>query len=135
MTRAFASTCALLGIYFLHGPLAHGSPSGATVTKGTATITTSGPNLTIKTSNRAFINWQTFNIAVGETTTFIQPSPSSVVWNKINDPNPSQILGNLNANGYVVLQNQSGFFIGGQASITAHGLVMTTSRISMPDLS
>src|SRR5882724_4158853 len=111
------------------------NPRGGSVAQGTATITASGPNLTIKTSDRAFINWQTFNIAVGETTTFIQPSASSVVWNNINDPNPSQILGNLNANGYVVLQNQSGFYIGGQASITAHGLIMTTSRIAMPDLS
>src|SRR5262249_3280407 len=48
---------------------------------------------------------------------------------------PSQILGNLSANGYVVLQNQSGFYVGGQAAITAHGLLMTTAPIPMPDLS
>src|SRR4029077_19813 len=70
----------------------------------------------------------------GETTSFIQPSSSSVVWNQINDRNPSQILGNLNANGYVVLQNQSGFYIGGQASISAHGLLLTTAPIRTPDL-
>jgi len=33
---------------------------------------------------------------------------SSIVWNKINDPNPSQIFGQINANGFVVLQNQAG---------------------------
>src|ERR1041385_2654941 len=81
------------------------NPVGATVTKGTATITSSGPQMTITTSDRAFINWQSFNIAPGQTTTFVQPSPSSIVWNKINDPSPSQLLGTLNANGYVVLQN------------------------------
>ncbi len=113
---------------------ARANPVGATVVKGTATSNSSGPQLTIQTSDRAFINWQTFNIAVGETTTFVQPSPSSLVWNQINDANPSQILGNLNANGYVVLQNQSGFYIGGQAVITAHGLLMTTAPIPMPDL-
>src|SRR6185369_4366982 len=79
--------------------------------------------------------WQSFNIGVGESTRFVQPSSSSVVWNNINDGNPSQILGNLSANGYVVLQNANGFFIGGQATITAHGLIMTTARIPMPDLS
>ena len=74
-------------------------------------------------------------MALGETTTFVQPSSSSVVWNQINDANPSQILGNLNANGYVILQNQSGFFIGGQAAISAQGLIMTTAPIPVPNLS
>src|SRR5262249_48298567 len=100
-----------------------------------ATITSSGPLLTIQTSDRAVLNWQSFNIGAGETTTFVQPSSSSIVWNKINDANPSQILGNLNANGYVVLQNSSGFYIGGQAVLSTHGLIMTTSPMPAPDLS
>ena len=91
--------------------------------------------MTIQTSDHAFINWRSFNIGLGETTTFLQPSSSSLVWNYITDPNPSQILGNLNANGYVVLQNPSGFYIGGQAAITAHGLLMSTAPAPMPDLS
>src|SRR5215471_1901079 len=111
------------------------NPAGGTVTQGTATITSQGSKLTINTSDRAAISWSSFNIGLGETTTFVQPSSSSVVWNQINDPNASQILGNLNANGYIVLQNSSGFYIGGQAAITAHGLVMTTSPMPVPDLS
>ena len=120
---------------FAGADLGHANPTGGTVQHGTATFNTSGSQLTITTSSQAFINWQSFNIAPGETTTFVQPSSSSLVWNEINDPNPSQILGNLNANGYVVLQNQNGFYIGGQAAITAHGLIMTTSPLPMPDLS
>jgi filamentous hemagglutinin family protein len=110
------------------------NPFGPSVAQGTASFTAAGPRLTIRTSDRAFINWQSFNIGIGETTSFVQPSSSSLVWNRINDPNPSQILGNLNANGYVVLQNQSGFFIGGQAVLTAHGLLLTTASAPMPDL-
>jgi filamentous hemagglutinin family protein len=110
------------------------NPAGGTVTQGSATFNNSGSQLTIQTSDHAFINWQSFNIGLGQTTTFQQPSSSSVVWNQINDANPSQILGNLNANGYVVLQNSAGFYIGGKASITAQGLVMTTAPIAMPDL-
>src|SRR5215468_3529254 len=116
-------------------PALRANPAGGTVAQGTATVTSSGPLLTIQTSDRAVLNWQSFNIAAGETTTFLQPSSSSIVWNKINDSNPSQILGNLNANGYVVLQNASGFYIGGQAVITTHGLVLTTSPMQAPDLS
>ncbi|HLH52081.1 MAG TPA: filamentous hemagglutinin N-terminal domain-containing protein [Verrucomicrobiae bacterium] len=114
---------------------ARSNPVGATVTQGTATFVNQGSHLTIQTSDRAFINWQGFNIGLGETTTFIQPSSSSLVWNYVNDPNPSRILGNLTANGYVVLQNPSGFYIGGQASITTHGLLMSTAPLRAPDLS
>jgi filamentous hemagglutinin family protein len=115
-------------------PHAEANPVGPTVTQGKANFSSQGSHFTIQTSDRAFINWQSFNIGLGQTTTFVQPSSSSLVWNRINDPNPSQILGNLNANGYVVLQNQNGFFIGGQASITAHGFLMTTAPIPMPEL-
>ncbi len=112
------------------------NPTGGTVASGAATFSTAGSQFTIhQTSGSAFINWNSFNIGPGETTTFVQPSSSSVALNQINDVNPSQILGNLNANGYVFLQNQNGFYVGGQASISAHGLVMTTANIPAPDLS
>lgn len=125
---------AALMVGFLANP-AGANPVGGRAAQGTASFNSQGPVLTIQTSDRAQINWNSFNIGVGETTTFLQPSSSSVVWNQINDMNPSQILGNLNANGYVVLQNSSGFSIGGQAVISTHGLVMTTSTMPAPDLS
>lgn len=110
------------------------NPVGPVVTQGSASFNSAGSHMTIQTSDRAFINWQSFNIAAGQTTTFVQPSANSLVWNHINGASPSQILGNLNANGYVVLQNSAGFYVGGQASITAHGVIMTTSPIAVPDL-
>lgn len=122
----------LLFASFLRG---YANPVGPAVSQGHATFTSQGPQLNIRTSDRAFINWQSFNIGAGETTTFLQPSSSSIVWNRINDSSPSQILGNLNANGYVVLQNSSGFYIGGEAAITTHGLLMTTAPIQVPNLS
>ena len=114
---------------------AYANPTGGSVSQGSATFSSSGSTLTIDAANGTFINWQGFNIGAGETTTFVQPSSSSLVWNQINDPNPSQILGNLNANGYVVLQNSSGFFVGGQAAISAHGLILTTASAVPADFS
>ena len=114
-------------------PQGKANPTGASVTHGAATITSQGSQLTVQTSDRAFINWQSFNIGALESTVFLQPSSSSLVWNRINDPNPSQILGQLDANGIVILQNQSGFYVGSHALINAGGLVMTTSPISPPD--
>ncbi len=116
---------------------ADANPTGGTVTQGSATFSSAGNAFNInQTSANAIISWQSFNVGAGETTTFNQPTASSVTWNQINNQGgASQILGNINAVGYVVLQNASGFYIGGQAAITAHGLVMTTaSTPSAPNL-
>ncbi len=113
------------------------NPVGGSVSQGKASISGIGSSsVTInQTSANAFINWQSFNIVPGETTTFNQPSSSSVTWNYINDPAASSINGNLNANGYVILQNPNGFTVGGSAVINAHGLVMTTASTPAFDLS
>ena len=111
------------------------NPVHPTVTQGSAVVASQGPNLTVHTSGNAVINWSSFNIAAGETTTFVEPSPTSVVWNNINGSSPSQILGHLDANGYVVLQNPAGFYVGGQAAIRAAGVVMTTAPAVTPDIS
>ena len=127
---------AVIGLALLCWPVPAGAnPVGGRVAQGTATITSQGSQLTINTSDRAAINWASFNIGLGETTSFVQPSSSSVVWNYINNPLPSQILGNLNANGYLILQSPAGFYVGGNAAISAHGLVMTTSPTPAPVLS
>ncbi len=105
------------------------NPEGMMVTSGSATAQQNGAQLTITASQNAFLNWQSFNIASGETTTFQQPSAASIVWNRINDPNPSQIWGHINANGVVVLMNQSGFFFGPGSVVNAAGFVATTATM------
>jgi len=107
------------------------NPSTPVVVKGSAKFSTTGPVLTIHTSTQAAINWKSFNIGLHESTIFVQPSSTSLVLNRISDPNPSQILGHLTANGFVVLENQNGFYIGGQAAIQASGLILSTAH-AMP---
>lgn len=123
VVRAFFLVAGVLG--FALSALAN--PAGMTVVSGRATATANGSQLTIATSQNAFLNWKSFNIAAGETTTFQQPSANSVVWNRIKGPNPSQIWGQLNANGMVVLMNQSGFYFGPNAVVKAAGFVATTA--------
>ena len=108
-----------------------GNPSGMTVSRGTASSTATGSQLNINVSSSAFLNWQSFNIGVGETTIFHQPSASSIVWNRITDSNPSQIWGHLSANGIVVLMNSSGFYFGPGSVVNAAGFVATTA-ITLP---
>src|SRR5450755_1045227 len=117
----------------LLGANALANPTGLTVGSGTATVNQNGSQFTITVSQNAFLNWNSFNIASGETTIFKQPSASSVVWNRVNDPNPSQIFGNLQANGVVVLLNSSGFYFGPKSFVSAAGLVVSTANCTPPE--
>jgi filamentous hemagglutinin family protein len=124
-----APVCCPLILFWLTSQLtAVANPSNGTVTQGQANIVPSGSTLNInQTSANAFINWQSFDIGSGETVNFNQPSSSSLTWNYVSGGTASTIDGAMNANGIVVLQNPNGISIGGSATITAHGLIMTTA--------
>jgi filamentous hemagglutinin family protein len=109
------------------------NPTGMTVRLGTATAQTSGAQLNLTVSQTAFLNWSSFNIQAGETTTFIQPSANSVVLNEIGGANPSQIFGNLNANGTVILANANGFYFGPNSMIKVGGDFIATTAPITPD--
>ena len=66
---------------------------------------------------------------------FLQPSASSVAVNRINDPNASQILGQLHANGQIYLINPNGILFGAGAQVDVGGLVASTldSTTATPD--
>src|SRR5579872_3679004 len=62
------------------------NPTGGQVVAGNATISTPTPNnvLIKQSSDRAIINWQSFNIGAQEKTQFAQPSANSTALNRIN---------------------------------------------------
>ena len=59
-------------------PVAYANPVGASVAAGTAQVSGEGTaNLTVnQATDKAIINWNTFNISNGETTRFVQPGPT-----------------------------------------------------------
>lgn len=109
--------------------IAFAAPEGLSVQSGSASTALSGNQLNITASHNATLQWQSFNIGLGETARFIQPSSSSVVWNHILDANPSQILGRMEANGTVVLVNASGFYFGPNSYVSAAGLIVSTANV------
>lgn len=115
-------------------PNAYANPVDGVVSGGAATIEESGKNLNInQTSDRAVIDWRSFNIEADEATRFNQPSASSMTLNRVNDMNPSRILGTLSANGNLVLINPNGVFFGAGSKVDVNGLVATTANISNSD--
>ena len=115
-------------------PQVFANPTGLTVGAGSATAQQIGSLLNVAVSQSAILNWQSFNIGAGETTRFLQPSANSVVFNLIGDANPSQIFGNLNANGTVILANANGFYFGPDSMIKVGGSFVATTAPVAPDL-
>ena len=110
--------------------LALANPLGGVVVPGTGSATFSAtlPNtLTIhQTTPGVVINWQDFSIRAGELTRFIQPDASAAALNRVVSQNPSQIFGNLQANGHVYLINPNGILFGPSAQVNVGSLVAST---------
>jgi filamentous hemagglutinin family protein len=111
----------------------YANPTGLSVITGNATAQQVGSQLNVAVSQLAVLNWKSFNIAAGETTSFLQPSSSSVVFNVIGGANPSQIFGNLTANGTVILANANGFYFGPDSMIKVGGSFIATTAPLAPD--
>jgi len=129
---SFPRRLAAIGLLLVFVWRAGANPTGLSVSFGSAVARQTGSQLNITVGNNAALNWQTFNIAAGEATIFHQPSATSIVWNRINDQNPSQIYGSLQANGVVVLLNSSGFYFGPNSFVSAAGLVVSTANCVPP---
>ena len=104
------------------------NPAGANVTGGAATVSGQGTGrVTInQSSDRAFIEWNSFSVAKGESVRVNQPSASSVTANKVVGVAPSDILGAVSANGRIILINPNGIFFGKGSTVDAAGLIATT---------
>ena len=111
------------------------NPTGGQVVGGTATIGSAGANGVVITqgSQKAIINWQQFSVGSNEYVQFIQPNSSSVVLNRVIGSNPSNIFGNIIANGQVFLVNANGVYFAPGASIDVQGLVASTLDLNDAD--
>jgi filamentous hemagglutinin family protein len=108
-------------------------PSGGQVVAGSASISQSGAALTVQqNSQRAALDWQTFNIGSQASVHFEQPV-GGVALNRIADTNASQIYGQLSATGQVFLSNPNGLYFAPGASVNVGGLVATTHSIGLAD--
>src|SRR5690348_4013033 len=83
---------------------AHANPQGGQVRAGGATITsTPGRTEINQSSDRVIIDWQGFSIGANEITRFNQPGSGAAALNRVTGGNPSEILGQLQANGKILL--------------------------------
>jgi filamentous hemagglutinin family protein len=109
------------------------NPTLPSIAQGTVQVTSTDQQLQIQASDGSVINWESFSIAPGEVTQFIQPSADSSVLNRVVGLTSSQILGQLQANGNVLLLNPNGILIGKDARIDVGGFLASTLNLSSED--
>lgn len=128
--RLHPIACQLAAPALLLPLVAGANPSGGQVTAGQALISSEGTTLTVaQGSETAIIHWDSFSIGAQERVVFQQPQSSSSVLNRVIGGSPSEILGQLSANGRVFLINPQGVLFGSEAQLDVGGLVASTLDI------
>lgn len=109
-------------------------PTSGQIVSGQGSISQSGNTMTVNQNTDSMIaNWSTFNIGKDALVNFVQPGASSIALNRIQDSQPSQILGRLSANGQVFLLNTNGIIFGQGAQVDVAGLVASSLNLSNED--
>ncbi|RZL66192.1 MAG: filamentous hemagglutinin N-terminal domain-containing protein [Variovorax sp.] len=90
-------------------------------------------NVTVaQTSDKAILNWETFNVGKNTTLEFQQQKEWSVL-NRVNDPlaRPSEIRGQIKAEGTVLVVNRNGILFSGSSQVNTRNLA--ASAVGMTD--
>jgi filamentous hemagglutinin family protein len=109
-------------------------PTGGQVVSGTGSIRQTDQVMTVQQdTSKLAINWNSFDIARGNTVIFNQPSASAVALNRVLGGTRSEIYGQLQSNGQVFISNPNGILFGRTAEVNVGGLLATTKSISDAD--
>ena len=115
-------------------PAPNALPTGGQVVAGTATIATAGNTMNVnQTSQRAVVNWSSFDVGLKATVNFNQPNAQAATLNYVNSASKSMINGAVNANGQVIFVNNNGIVFGKGAQVNVGGMVATTMNTSAKD--
>ena len=133
-TLACVVTSLLLATSFPLSSLS--APQGGEITAGAGSIQTPNTQTTVvsQQSQTLSINWQSLNLSAGEQLRFEQPNSQAAALNYILDQQPSEILGNIEANGRVFLMNPNGIVFGESARINVGALVAGSLQVDFDSL-
>ncbi|KRP53464.1 hypothetical protein TU75_05460 [Pseudomonas poae] len=110
-------------------------PTGGKVVGGQALLQQQGNQLVVEQhSDRAILDWQSFDIGQNARVRFNQPGANATALNRVTGGGgQSLIQGSLSANGRVYLVNGAGVLFGPSAQVNTGGLVASTLDIANED--
>ncbi|MBP5300245.1 MAG: filamentous hemagglutinin N-terminal domain-containing protein [Victivallales bacterium] len=106
-------------------------PFGAQIRHGSLDISTHGHAMRIdQQSPSAIVNWESFDIGRGFAVEIHQPSRLATMLARVTGPSPSELHGQLTANGGFYLVNPAGILFGSGAVIDVNRLLATTRDLA-----
>lgn len=116
-------------------PAASALPSGENVASGSATFDRSVSNqLTVtQDTTKAIINWNSFDVGSNGKVIFDQPDTSSIALNRVTSASPTEIFGQVTANGQLFIVNPNGITFGAGSQVSASSLLASVLDISDSD--
>lgn len=106
-------------------------PSGGQVVAGRVDTNVNGSSLNLtQATNAAIINWASFNVGTAAKVNILQPSSNAILLNRVVGADPTQIHGQIQANGQVMLVNPNGIVVGRDGSVSASGFTASSYGIS-----
>ena len=109
-------------------------PTGEQVSAGSAQVQREAGQMRIQQStDRAVIDWQTFDLGRDASVRFEQPSNTSATLNRVLSSQPSQLFGRIEANGQVILTNASGAYFSPSSTVEVGALVASSLGIDTDD--
>lgn len=124
----------LLGVLLASG-IAFALPENGQVIQGNVQIAQPQNNILqiLQSSPTGIINWGSFNVNANQLVQFLQPGANSALLNRVIGQDPSQILGQIQANGRILLVNPNGILFGPDSTVNAGSFLATTLSIQDQD--
>lgn len=125
----------LLSTAVCAAPPVNALPIGETIAGGSAIFNRNITNQlsVVQQSEKLITNWNSFDIGSTAQVNFTQPNALSIALNRINNGSPTEIFGQLNANGQVFVVNPSGVVFGAASQVNVGGLLASTFSITDTD--
>ncbi|MFM0471853.1 beta strand repeat-containing protein, partial [Paraburkholderia strydomiana] len=105
-------------------------PTNGQVMAGQASISQNTNTMTVNQgTQRAVIDWNSFNVGTGNTVQFNQPNAQAQALNRVTGGGASNIQGSLLANGQVLIQNANGVLFSKGSVVNVGSLLATTKSV------
>ena len=105
------------------------APQAPAIRAGSASISTGSSTVINQSTSSLAIDWQSFDLAAGESVRFNQPSPGSVALNRVISGSPTSIFGRIDANGRVILVNSAGILFGAGSQVNTGAFVASSLEL------
>ena len=130
-----ATLCSVMTLSPGVSAIASDMPTGSSVQSGNVEIASINPNHMVidQSSHNSVIRWDSFSVHSNGVVDFNMPSSSSSSLNRVLGSTQSNIAGQINSNGNVMLVNPNGVFLTKSGAVKSNSFTASSLEINTSD--